>query len=325
MNSKLNYSLVLLLMALFGCEKTLDIPGPLYQKQVVITGLLQPDSVIAIRLTYTAPTNTTAAYEQIVNAQVALFDDGQLLGSLLYRDKGLYSIESYPKPGHTYRVVANVVGYGQVSAEDRMPAKPISQLRVDTLATGNPNNNPNFYVRWQPNDATTTHWLSFYVGKVSLAWPNDDCQRYVNKVIPPECNFVYVLQRAQNYIVTNSVDLDHFNGAYDSFSGSYTYAGFARFNSDMVLGKPVELRFTTYNQTAKVKNRKEGESNIVDLFAAGPSFDKFLRSVIQSKRNQITGSDDVLNNPFAEVTPIYSNVKGGLGIFGAVNINRFTN
>lgn len=315
--------LLLLVVALVGCEKTLDIPGPAYKKQVVLTGLLQPDSLITLYLTYTAPISTTAAFEAVGNAEVTLFDDGRLVEKLAYRGDGSYRSKFWPNPGHTYKVIANVPGYGPIDAEDKMPDKPNSRLNINVQATDNPNQNPDFTVSFQPKVATTAHWLALYVGRIDWGL-SAGCPPNVNGILPPGCTFVDLLHRRQNYILTNSGYPDRFNGVYDSSTGRYIYSGFVRLDPTAVIGRSIEMTFSTYNQLAQVKDRPKGASNIIDLFAAGPNFDRYLKSVIKSAMNRITSGDDALNNPFAEVTPVYSNVNGGLGIFGAVNLQRYT-
>ena len=317
MHSKLAFALLIVLVALFGCEKTLDIPGPLYQKKVVLNGLLQPDSTIAIRLAYTAPTNTSIAYEQITNAQVTVTDNGQPATILLHKGGGVYRGAGNPKPGHIYHVTAIVPGYGTVEAEDQMPYKPASTFQVDSLVTGNINDNPNFNVTWQPINAVAVQWLAFYVGSpdfdISLCPTNS-----------PNCILTEIVTFSQNYIVTNSGYLDRFNSTYESYLGSYNFYGPVRFDPDKVLGKPVDLTFTVANQTVKRVNQRKGTGNIIDLFTASANYDKFLRSVLLARLNRIRSSDDVFRNPFAEVTPVYTNVINGLGIFGAINLQRYT-
>lgn len=314
--------MLLALTVLFGCEKTLSIDGPPYQKKAVLTGLLFPDSAVSIRLTYTAPANTTTAYETITGAQVQLFDNGRLAGTLANQGQGFYRGTMFPKFGHTYRVVATIPGYGQLDAEDQMPARPTGKLIVDKQAKGNPNNNPNFLLALQPVDALTAYWFSFYVTKEETVFP-DDCDTYPGQPQTRPCTVSHIFLSQRNYILTNSGFLDRFNSVYDGSTGTYIFSAFARYDPAAVLGKPVDLTFTTYNQLANPADRSKGEINSIDLIAAGPNYDKFLRSVLSAQMNQITDSDNLLNNPFAEVTPVYTNVRGGFGVFGAVNVQRF--
>jgi hypothetical protein len=314
---------VLIMLSFFvSCERTLSIEGPPYQRKAVLTGLLFPDSAITIRLTYTAPASTTTAYEAITNAQVQLFDDGQPSGVLANQGQGFYRTSVFPQAGHTYRVVAIIPGYGRLQAEDQMPAQPAGQLTIDNHAQGNPNNNPNFQLTFQPADASTPYWFSFYVTKQETIF-SEGCTTFPGDPRPRPCTSRDVLYSQRNYTLTNSGYLDRFNSIYDGSSGAYIYSAFARFDPALVLGKPVDLVFTTYNQIADPKDRAKGEVNAVDLIATGPNYDRFLRSMLQAQMNQVTSSDNLLNNPFAEITPVYTNVAGGLGVLGAVSLQRF--
>lgn len=253
-----------------------------------------------------------------------LFDNGQLLGTLPHRGGGFYRTASLPQLGHTYRVVASIPGYGQLDAEDQMPARPVGRLVVDNQVKGNPNNNPDFRLTLQPEGALTAYWFGFYVTKKQSIILNEaECTTYPGQPQAHPCVAGDVLRSERNYILTNSGYLDRFNTVYDGSTGRYIFNAFARYNSEAVLGKSVELTFTTFNQLATPGSREREDINTIDLIAAGPNYDRFLRSVLITQMNQITGSDDLLNNPFAEVTPVYTNVRGGLGVFGAINVQRF--
>ena len=169
---------------------------------------------------------------------------------------------------------------------------------------------------------STPYWFSFYVTKQETIF-SEGCNTFPGDPQPRPCTSRDVLYSQRNFILTNSGYLDRFNSIYDGSSGAYIYSAFARFDPALVLGKPVDLVFTTYNQIANSKDRAKGEVNAVDLVATGPNYDRFLRSVLQAQMNQVTSSDNLLNNPFAEVTPVYTNVTGGLGVLGAVSLQRF--
>ena len=100
----------------------------------MLNSLLRPDHAIQISLTTTLPSSTTTTNFPVVdNAVVTLYEDDTMVGNLIFLDS-LYSIDYYPKVGHTYLIEAAVPGYPTVRASDMMPPPPsvVICFREDT-------------------------------------------------------------------------------------------------------------------------------------------------------------------------------------------------
>lgn len=318
-------SICLILLSLTGllsCEKVIDSAGPAYTRRPVLTGLLQPDSLISVHLSYSGRFDQDSPYEMITDATVLFYQNAQLMGRAEQVKDGIYQLTIKPISGHVYRVVADVPGYGRLDAEDYLPSLPAVSWTVSEPKPANPNQNPDFTLSWQVDDSTKHYWLSAYVRESRMKL-GPGCPPNVNGLLPPGCTFVDVLETRPNYIVSNSLYPDRFDAYYDSFVGGYLYGDLVRFNPDNLLDSgSIEFEFTLANQYPSKNNRKTGEALLYDFMAVGPHYDKFLKTAVQAYQNRVLDAEDVLNNPFAEITPVYSNVQNGLGVFGAMNRKR---
>lgn len=313
---------ILLTVFLLSCERVIDSVGPTYMKKAVLTGLLQPDSLIRVQLTYSGRPNEQSAYEAIENAVVLFYENGQRMEQAKQVKAGLYEINTKPTVGNTYRVIVDIPGYGRLEAEDVLPNLPKVVLRVSEPKSDNPNGNPDFTLSWKTERIQSTYWLSAYVRKERMTL-GPGCPPNVNGVLPPGCSFVNVLDTEYNYIVSNSLYPDRFDAYYDSFAGGYLYKGLLRFNPDNLLSSDsIEFSFTLANQFPSKERRKTGEGLYYDFMIVGPNYDRYLKTSVQAYQNRVRNAEDALNNPFAEVTPVFSNVRNGLGVFGALSRAR---
>lgn len=306
-----------------GCEKVLDIAGPAYKRQVVLVGLLQPDSAISVRLVINSPANQLNHYDSIENATVTFYENNHVMGVITSGRKGNYQLTKKPKVGSVYRVEAMVPDYGQLVAQDSLPGLAPARLTDNGPNSANPNNNPDFTLSWQPSPSSGRYWLSAYVLQVRMVL-GPGCPANVNGLLPPGCTFVDKLETTYDYVLTNNILADRFSASYDSYRGAYSYGGLLRMLPDYLGSQPAEFTFTLVNQFPPQKNRKPGEGLMFDFLIAGPQYDRFLKSAVQSAQNRVLTSEDVLSNPFAEITPVYSNVTNGQGIFGAMSRQRIT-
>ncbi len=304
--------LLVLLGGLVACEKVIDTAGPAFRQQVVLTGLLHPDSLIRVQLQYNAPVNQASGYPPIGDAVVRFYEDGQLLEPTQQVRPGHYGVARPPKPGATYRVVAEVANYGLVEASEIMPPRPQGTLTASPSVASNPNQNPDYTLSWSKDAQPTVYWLGTYSRYLRNAL-GPGCPPEVNGQLPPGCSFIEVPNNEYNYVVTNSAYPERFNAYFDSFVGGYTYSGFVRFDPAHLLEPTLQVQFTLVNQTPK----KAGEGLYFDFMTVGPQYDRYLKTAVQAFQNRITASEDALNNPFAEITPVSGNVQNGLGIFGA--------
>lgn len=302
---------------LLGCVKTLDIPAPAYVKKVVVTGILSPNDSLTVSLQYNLKADAKdSLYPIITNATVTFYENNVLLGEAKNYNNGLYRLNYSPKEGRKYKVMISVPDYGELEAEETLPISKEMTVVTSENKGNNPNNNPNFTATFRSAEAKANYWLSLYQDDYSSKWNDPNCSKYSGRPVPPSCKFIYYLSAAFNRFATNSYLSDRFNAEYDPLTGFYTYSRFMRIDNSKIKNQEVIIDFTASNPLPK--SAKNNESVYLRLLITGTGFDQYLKSAIAANFNKPADAYGNIGNPFAEPIPIYSNIKNGIGVFGAV-------
>lgn len=306
-------------LLLSSCTKILPLEGPAFEKKAVLTGLLHPDSLLSVRLTWSRPLTESSPYLPIESAQVTFFEDDKSLGIATYQRNGSYQLGLKPSVNHTYRVEVNVPEYGVLRAQDYLP-----ELLPLTVQTGprnpdNINSNPDLTLSFTPTPQAS-FWLAINHSRVRKDFP-DTCYTSNGSGLKPGCKFEETVVHLYNFISTRTPVFDQFNGSVDSFGGVFMFGAMTRVLPEYApLGTQQNIVFsmlnTAYGLRADADSR---EKTYLEVTAAGPAFDRYLKTAFVSQANQLTDFNGSLQNPFAEPSPAYSNVENGLGIFGARN------
>ncbi|HVI49401.1 MAG TPA: DUF4249 domain-containing protein [Chitinophaga sp.] len=121
----------LLLAGVFSsCEKRVNISLPYEGDRIVVNSLIQPDSVMYVRITRSVPVSVydDSGFEEIPNAAVTLEENGTMLASLKQqRILGRTYFVSTEKAmrGRKYDIRVSVPGMTPVSGSDTLPCAPI--------------------------------------------------------------------------------------------------------------------------------------------------------------------------------------------------------
>ncbi|WP_343701132.1 DUF4249 domain-containing protein [Chitinophaga sp.] len=116
---------IILAFSLAACEKKVDIPTPYDGDKIVVNGLMQPDSVLYIRITRSQPPGASV-FPEITDAGVEVKAGGHLL--LMQRQqiggKG-YFVSTEPVAAHlSYSITVTAPGLDTVHAADTLPRSP---------------------------------------------------------------------------------------------------------------------------------------------------------------------------------------------------------
>ncbi len=306
-------AIIIVLLFLQGCVKTVDLPDNVFKTQVVAVGSPNPDSVLSVRLTYSLRPDTAAVYQGIINAEVSFLEDGVVLGKVSNAPKGVYSFNKRPVAGKRYAIRVNVPGFDEIYAEDTIPQAPRVISSKFASNPNNPNSSPDFELRITNYAFTQTPiWFGIYsTRKVRGVKPGSPTGE-----VTPDIFYEYI-STANLGLLSNSQYLDRFNSFFDGLSGKYSFGDPARVDpvSTTFDPNPV-IRYTIVNQI------KKDDQVFTYSFAASAGYDRYLKSSIMAYQNRLLDASGALNNPFAEPTPVYSNIKNGLGIWGAYNAKR---
>lgn len=310
------YILVVWLVICTSCTKELDLPYPQAEEQIVLNGILHPDSVIKLSVTKTLPVRSFGEpYPIIENANVRLYEDDALLGALRFQDS-LYVLDYYPKAGHAYRVEVEVPGYPLVSASDVVPELPDATacIRPDTSYIFS---NASIHIDVQ-DKAKEPNFYWFYT--VGTTYTFRQCE-YINQdyvctdINPP----TVTIGKANDYQSFSSIP-DRFNAFVDNTSGGITVFEFYIRVDDVSLdGLPITFDIASYLSEPDPYDRYKSYNKLY-ILNASQHYDRYLKSSITYFLNEdLYDDEDIAFKPFVQSSEVYSNIENGTGIFAAYN------
>jgi hypothetical protein len=291
-------------LALAACLGEVDIPYPTYPEQIVLNGILNPDSTLSISLHKTLPPlSADTVYPPVRNARVRCYENGRLLGELHATEPGQYELEDIrPKPGHAYRIEAEVDGL-TVSATDTVPEFLPFTMEMKPYAIKNPYGNPDIHLTWeQPLNGEQFIWFRntglIYAGK-------------------PDGSSVQFVESGAG-IMSVSPFLDDFNATREPEELLKSYDLLARVLPAQV-GKGTVV-WAYIRQPATF--RSPGGGLYLYVMNVSRAYDRYMKTAFKAIKNRFADDDGGLNNPFYEPINVYSNVENGLGILGSVNARK---
>ena len=276
-----------LMIVATSCVGEIDF-RPEYVRKLTINGVLRlNESTQVVDIKYNAPRNGT--YAEVSEAEVLLYADGLLVGPFKKTAFCRWEIECVPKSGVHYRIEVIVPGLPVVSGETMMPYPP-------KIERGRPNGR-DIRNLIQREGVSSPMWMCTLLRRDSYV---------ADKEIPEDYMDSYLISRS---IATNHPYVDNFNITGSSFPRQGTalpsenpdHDGFIRLPS-MTLDESLEFGIEGFF-----------DNTILSVMSISEEYDRYLKSSYQKMINYKTGAF----YDFLEEDVIYSNINGGLGIFGA--------
>ncbi|SHM18681.1 DUF4249 domain-containing protein [Chitinophaga sp. CF418] len=120
---------ILLAIVMTACEKESRIPIPYDGDKLVLNSLIQPDSLIYIRVTKSKPVKEygNLRFPEVPGAAVVIQEDGRTLPTPEWRvinGKGYYVSQGVAGAGKQYTVSVSYTGLASVEATDSTPGAP---------------------------------------------------------------------------------------------------------------------------------------------------------------------------------------------------------
>lgn len=120
---------ILLVILITACEKESRMPIPYDGDKVVLNSIIQPDSLIYIRVTKSKPVKEygNLRFPELQNAVVVMQENGKTLPTpqwTMINGKGYYVSQGVAKAGMQYTLSVSYTGLASVAAADSTPAGP---------------------------------------------------------------------------------------------------------------------------------------------------------------------------------------------------------
>ncbi len=305
-------ALLLALLPLAACETSIMIDPPPFEEALVVYAFPSPDSSWSVAVGKTLPLGTVRDY-QVRNATVVVREGESVVETLVLQTAGPDGQPAYsnqpstyvstsgatPEAGRTYRIEVSAPGLPSVSAETTIPLAPEAEIVSDEWT---------FYDEQGFNNSR----------KVRLALtdlPGDDIYEMAlllqDRYEGPECVPTGGCLFEYTYRFTSVAP--SFRDGYDLLDVDVGVETDAEFYGSVVFRdalfpgqrKTFDLSFDTFVDEFATATR-------TFALLVGRVSEPFAR--YQSSRSQQNNNE---GNPFAEPTPLYSNVEGGHGVVGS--------
>lgn len=311
---------VLCAALLSACEKTIDFKGEDIDPKIVVNGLVTPGKPIEVRITRSENLLSESYASTILKDAVAdLYVDDVLTEKLSINAQSdasetysipVFSSQTVAESGKTYRLEVSHEGLKPVTCETTVPT-PVA-IEVDTLSTLLSGSwGTGLYIMVSLKFSDNAETKDYYRAQM-------DVMRGVNKAYydsynEPEDLSDTVLIRFYASGVDISDPIFKGNDQADDIVTGTPENRFALFDDSDINGKEYILKLgfmANPNYSAEIE---EGSGNFFEqqiiLKTLTPEYYEYLNSV----NSHFWYGDDY----FSEPVPVYSNVKGGLGIFAS--------
>ena len=277
---------ILLVILITACEKESRIPIPYDGDKVVLNSLIQPDSLIYIRVTKSKPVKEygNLRFPELQGAAVVIRENGQTLPAPEWRvinGKGYYVSQGVAGAGKAYTVSVSYTGLASVAATDSTPAAP----DIRDASAQKTSNRVKFFLK--DNIAERNYYrIRVYNADV------------VNGEVVPQ------KQDTVKFRLDPS-----FNNNFIDIIGN-TYYSEVLLTDERINGKDVFFVLQTSKEVT-------ASHMIVEVSGLTRGAYKYLDGTYSQRlEDRVDFSDDPVN--------IYSNVENGYGILGGVNARRLS-
>ncbi|MCK4661228.1 MAG: DUF4249 domain-containing protein [Bacteroidales bacterium] len=284
MKKKLYFILVLLII-LIACEKTVYIDIPDKGRMITVNSLFNPDSLLKVSVSKSCyiMNNDIQAIE---NATVEVYENGNLIETLAYLNNGLYkSTTQKPSSGNTYKIKVTVPDMGTVETKSYIPLET-NIISIDTASVmrtdidGYRYEQLEFRVKFK-DDANTNNYYLLEPTQIGIYTYDDD---YNDTIITDTTQYFMYVESNDPSIV------------------EYLWGKGLLFNDNLFNGNTYEFVFSSE------KYFYDTTSIVINLKSISEDYFKYLATYYKHM--------DANWDPFMEKISVYSNVEGGVGVFG---------
>ena len=282
------YLVLILIIVLIACEKTVYIDIPDKGRKITINSLFNPDSLLKVSVSkscYILDNDIQA----IENATVEIYENGILIDTLPYLNNGLYrSTTKKPSSGDRYKIKVTVPGMGTAETESSIPPETniisIDTTSIKRIDTGGYRHEKlEFRVKFKDNPDKKNYYL-----------------------LKPNQISIYTYEDYEmDTIITDTIQSTMFYESNDPSVVEDLRLGLL-FNDNLFNGNTYVFTLSTG------KYFEEGASICVNLKSISEGYFKYLATC--NKHMEANW------DPFMEKISVYTNVEGGVGIFGGYSL-----
>jgi hypothetical protein len=266
-----------LVAGLISCEKIVNVDLPKHESLLVANCLMLADSVVSVHVSQSLGSLDLARLPAVGNAIVSLYENGTFVESLSNMQEGYYVGSTIPKSDRTYALKIDAPGLTSVESSTVVP------LAVPFTAT--------------IKDSATLDEQRMPLAEITISFQDPAGQK--------------------NYYELEILYLDTMNR---QISGVDEYYPIYLQSRDPQLEQGINNSFLLNDETIDGETYSLKGFVNSSLYNAGHEIIIYYRSVSKEYylfKKSYAVHQMTVGNPFAEPVQVYSNIKNGLGIFGA--------
>ncbi|HIP37560.1 MAG TPA: DUF4249 domain-containing protein [Crocinitomix sp.] len=299
------YLIIPIIVLLLACEKEIIIDQGEYAPKVTLNCLLNPISD-TIELTLSESRDMLydkSTFPPITGANVTITDNGVNIGAFTELPDGKYILPYTVIPNHTYSIQVTNTKFNDVKATTIVPSP--ASLMAFNVELGSVENNlkANISVIFQ-DEANVNNYYGFSFERI-------DTNKYESP--PSYPGYEYHPPYPNRYFCSSDINIEY---PEKDIEGDVC--------SDLILLTDLsfdgqQYQFNCSNSYYIYYNGNQNYDDTtfytkIKLFLKTYNYDYYLYSLSLNLFKYNYG------NPFAEPVRIYSNIEGGYGIFGSLNV-----
>jgi hypothetical protein len=284
---------IMAVIVITSCEKIIDISIPDKERKIVVNGLIRSNQPVMVNLSRSLSVLEKDSLISITGGDVNLYHGSDLVGKFREESGGFYYLPGFiPKTGQTYRLTASYNGLNKVEAEATLPPL-VPILSVDTATLTGEWGQKELRLKIKFDDPAGERNIYGFGVDVTYKEFDYNTMTYTGKKIS---NPAYLSGNSDQFLKEESLD----------FEGKI-YLEDLLFDG---MGKTIEFGLSDYSFYQSDTVWLDVKMEQVDL-----SYYYYVLSF--SSYQQAHG------NPFSEPVQVYSNVKGGYGIFSGSSVSSY--
>lgn len=301
------FYIISLLVVLASCESVIDVDIPHEPPKLVVNTLINPDSVIQVRISQSQYILDESNFKKVNNATVSIFEEGVLKEQLTKtQEDGVYISQFKPQIGKSYTLTAEAPNFTSIEATTFLdPKVPIEEIALDSTIEVN----GSFCV----DDSCITYYQVYYKVGLTLQDPGNE-PNYYSTVAYVKRHYIYETQNPdgsyridtleyieQLYLFSNDVSVAL--AEFDLDGGGYW--------GEEILFSDETFDGQTYTFDFEIESGFDSHNKAEEII--------FVLKHLSEAQYEYQISKELQNwndgNPFAEPVPVYNNIKNGFGIF----------
>lgn len=298
MKTSLNFSPIVVflstLIVTWSCETIIDVDLPRHKPAIVLNSFFGTDTTFQVTLHQSKDIlDGSYDFKIISGAQVELYKDDQLIGTLTESDPGYYTLLDYPEPGGSYSIKASKSGFESVEATDVVPNRT-ANLSLDKIEEKtNEYNDPVFHLTYSIDDQ-----------------PGADFYEVLLYMYYPRYDYYQDEDTAYQYLVGYYKELMYYNEVGAELNEFEDVGNPGVFSDELFDGKKhsntIEIYYYYYD---------EGQGSEDDHTVDFTLEVRHLSEAMYLYKSSLQLQTDTRDNPFAEVAHVFNNISQGYGIF----------